>query len=352
METKYLKQWENELNVCIRCAYCSEGCPMFEHLGWEADSPRGKTVLAYGLLSGELEPSQYIADKIFQCTYCKDCTERCAANVSVPDILTAVRSDLMNAGYKYDAHVVLLDKIKRTGNIFGKDLAPPSIEQGETPVLLGCRFLERTEDAAHYLEILTKLGIKPKVFDETCCGMPFAVLGYKDDFKKQQDEFRKRVPAKEIICLCTTCVFFIRKAYPDLKAIYVIDEVVKRLPKSNHKKLGIKVTYHDPCNVSRGMGMVDEPRKILDEIGAELVEMPTAGKQAECCGGGGGLLVTDSPLSQRLAKKRIGQARDLGVDTLVTLCPTCELNLKNVASMNNGGLQVQNVLDLVWQALK
>ncbi len=351
MDTKYLKKWENELNVCIRCAYCFEGCPMFKQLNWEADSPRGKTVLAYGLLTGELEPSQYIADKIFQCTYCKDCIERCAANVSVPDILTAARSDLVDAGYKYDAHLDLLDKIKRTGNIFGKKLIPPPTEEGEIPVLLGCRFLERSEDAKRYLEILTKLGIKPKVFDETCCGMPFAVLGYKDDFKNQQDEFRKRLPSKEIICLCTTCVFFIRKAYPDLKAIYVIDEVVKRLPEANHKKLGIKATYHDPCNVARGMNMVNEPREILKRIGVEIIELPTSGKQAECCGGGGGVLVTDKKLAEKLAKKRVDQALEIGVNNIVTLCPTCEFNLINVAKTNNGNLKVHNVLDLVWQAL-
>ena len=186
LKPKYLGEWEQEMDICIRCAYCFEGCPVFKDLGWEADGSRGKIILSYGLLTGKLEPSQYIADKIFQCTYCKDCIERCSANVSVPDILTATRADLVNAGFEYEAHKNLLNKIKQTGNIFGKKIECP-IQKGEIPVLLGCRFLERTDDAKKYLEILKKLGVQPKVVDETCCGMPFAVLGYKEDLAAHMD---------------------------------------------------------------------------------------------------------------------------------------------------------------------
>lgn len=98
--------------------------------------------------------------------------------------------------------------------------------------------------------------------------------------------------------------------------------------------------------------MVDEPRWLLEEIGAELIEMPTYGKEAVCCGGGGGVLVTDKKLSEKMAENRVHQALDTGADYLVTLCPTCELNLKKAAENCNGGFQVMNVLDLVWEAIQ
>ena len=37
MEIKNLKNWENDMNRCIRCAYCFEGCPVFKDLRWEPD---------------------------------------------------------------------------------------------------------------------------------------------------------------------------------------------------------------------------------------------------------------------------------------------------------------------------
>jgi glycolate oxidase len=350
MKTDYLKDWEQDMNRCIRCAYCFEGCPVFKDLRWESDGARGKIVISFGLLTKQIEPSKYIVDKIYQCTYCKDCIERCSADVSVPDILTAARADLVKAGFGYEQHKELLNKIKKTGNIFGKEIESP-IQDGKTPVLLGCRFLERTDDSIKYLEILKKLGINPKIVEETCCGMPFAVLGYKDQLSSHKNEFSKTFPYKNFICLCTTCAFFIKKAYPNLNPKYIIETIVENLPKYNPKNLGLKVTYHDPCNVARGMGMVDEPREILKQIGVEIIEMETSGKEAECCGGGGGLLVTDKPLAERMAKKRVNQALETGVDTLVTLCPTCEFNIRNVANKNGGKLKVKNVLDLVWDAI-
>ena len=354
METNYLKQWENELNICIRCGYCFEGCPVFKELGWEIDGARGKLIVAYGLLTGELEPSEYIAEKLFQCTFCRDCVERCSADISVPDIMGAVRADLFEAGYSYDSSKELTKKIENSGNIFGKELKPP-VFKGDKAVLLGCRLVERKKDSEKYLTILEKLGVKTKTFDETCCGMPFAVLGDKKGFNTQQDKFRDTIPDKkeEVICVCTTCVFFIRAKYPDLKAKYIIDEIMERLPdyKGKLKKLNIKVTYHDPCNVARGMGMVDEPRDILKKICSELVEMPTYGKQAECCGGGGGVLVTDKELSLKLAEKRVEQAIETGADVLTTLCPTCELNLKNASEKYNGKIKVNNLLDLLYESM-
>ncbi len=350
METKYLEQWENEMNICIRCAYCYEGCPVYKELGWESDGARGKVMLAHALLSGKLEPSDYIMDKLYQCTYCRDCVERCSSNVSIPDIITAARADIYEAGFGYDSHRELLDKINATGNIYGQSLQAPQ-RNGTTPVLLGCRFLERTEDAEKYLAVLEKLGVKPRVVDEVCCGMPFGVLGYKDELADHKEKFKNTFPNEEFICLCTTCAFFIEKSYPELKPKYVIKEIAERLPQFNGEKLGIKAAYHDPCNLARGMNMVDEPRDILKQIGVELVEFPASGKQAECCGGGGGVLVTSKELSEKMAEKRVKQALDLNVDTLVTLCPTCELNLSNMARRNGNSLPVRNVLDLIYDAV-
>ena len=97
--------------------------------------------------------------------------------------------------------------------------------------------------------------------------------------------------------------------------------------------------------------MVDEPRDFLKKICSELVEMSTFGKQAECCGGGGGVLVTDKELSLKLAEKRVEQAIETGAEVLTTLCPTCELNLKDAAEKHNGKIKVVNLLDLLYDSM-
>lgn len=101
-EFKRLKKWEKELNKCIRCGYCYELCPLFKLFRWESDTPRGKLILLYGLITGEIEPSQNIAEKIFQCFYCQNCSDNCSAGVPVTDIFTDARADLIDAGFDAD----------------------------------------------------------------------------------------------------------------------------------------------------------------------------------------------------------------------------------------------------------
>ena len=53
----------------------------------------------------------------------------------------------------------------------------------------------------------------------------------------------------------------------------------------------LKVTFHDSCNTSRGMGIFDEPRYIIKNVCNHFYEMPanTIREQTFCCGSGSGL---------------------------------------------------------------
>ena len=92
-EFRRLKRWENSLNGCIRCGYCYEHCPIYKSTRWEVDSPRGKLTLLFGLLSGEIEPSDYISEKMFQCFSCKQCEQACSSGVPATQIFADVTDD-------------------------------------------------------------------------------------------------------------------------------------------------------------------------------------------------------------------------------------------------------------------
>lgn len=104
-----LKNWENELNICIRCGYCYENCHLVKLSNWESNSPRGKLSLLYGLLSGRLKPSDYITEKLFECFYCKNCSKNCSAKVSVTDIFSDARADLAEQGFAGEGVTAAID---------------------------------------------------------------------------------------------------------------------------------------------------------------------------------------------------------------------------------------------------
>ena len=95
---KNLEKWQSTLAACIRCGYCYEHCPMFKSSGWESDAPRAKIITAFGMLSGEIDPTEAASDKLFSCFFCKRCEAACSSGVKLTDIFTDARKDLVEMG--------------------------------------------------------------------------------------------------------------------------------------------------------------------------------------------------------------------------------------------------------------
>ncbi|MDY0001385.1 MAG: hydrogenase iron-sulfur subunit [Polyangia bacterium] len=94
-----LARHEDRLDHCISCGYCYEHCPIYKETRWETDAPRAKLALCYGLITGALEPSEYIAGKLHECFHCKRCEASCSAGVNLTEIFAAARADLRDLGY-------------------------------------------------------------------------------------------------------------------------------------------------------------------------------------------------------------------------------------------------------------
>jgi glycolate oxidase len=350
----HLVKWENEMMTCTMCGYCKNVCPTFTDLLWDPPSSRGRLVLSYGMLEKELEVDDSVVKALYQCTLCRDCNRRCPSKVKVPDIIRAARADLVEAGFAYDSHKTFIDNIKKTGNIFADTEVIVPIQEGETPVFIGCQFLARPNQTKMYLKLFQKLGIEPKVVKEVCCGYPMEALGFVKEFEEHKKKFKQLFPFDTAITLCPTCTVYLNEAYK-IKAKHAMQVIAEKLPSATFKKLSGKVTYHDPCDLSRGAKITKEPREIIKQLGLELVEMKFKNDTSRCCGGGGGVLVSDNELSDRIAAARIKQAAKTKVDTLVTACATCEQVLKNAATAaggNGGGkINVMGLQQLVWKAL-
>ena len=99
MNLKKLEKWKTALNKCIRCGYCFEHCQIYKSTRWESDSPRGKLILLYGLLSGQVAPSAYVGSKLFECFHCNRCQKACSSGVPIQDVYNDARALLKEAGY-------------------------------------------------------------------------------------------------------------------------------------------------------------------------------------------------------------------------------------------------------------
>jgi Fe-S oxidoreductase len=118
------------------------------------------------------------------------------------------------------------------------------------------------------------------------------------------------------------------------------------------------VTFHDSCNPSRAMGLLEEPRYILRQVCRQFHEMPenTIREQTFCCGSGAGL-GTDENLEMRLRgglprANAVKYVRDtFGVNLLTCICAIDKATLPPLLEYWVPGVEVAGVHELVGNAL-
>lgn len=118
------------------------------------------------------------------------------------------------------------------------------------------------------------------------------------------------------------------------------------------------LTYHDSCNPSRGMGMFDEPRYVIQSVANNFYEMPpnTIREQTFCCGSGSGLnagenmeLRLTGGLPRSNAVKHVHEK--YGVNMLATICAIDRAALPTLMDYWVPGVGVTGVTEMVANAL-
>jgi Fe-S oxidoreductase len=123
------------------------------------------------------------------------------------------------------------------------------------------------------------------------------------------------------------------------------------------KGLGYRVTYHDPCTLGRYNGVYDEPRRVIEALGCELVEMPRNRDNSFCCGAGGGRIwmkELKADEAQRPSESRIDEAVGLAaIDYFVVACPKDVTMYEDAikTSGHQGEIELRELSELALEAL-
>jgi dimethylglycine catabolism B len=217
------------------------------------------------------------------------------------------------------------------------------------------------------ISILRKIGINPGYLaeEEPCCGGILHYIGMKEEFAKRSEYVYSQLKSKgvkNIIGIVPSCTYTLRKLMTentsgyDFKVKHFCEVVAENLSSLRLRfPKQVKVTYHDPCQLVRYMGLVEEPRKILKAIqGIELVEPKfTSGEWSTCCGGGGGFEAVFPELSEILAVNRAKELADTGADIIVTHCPGCIMQLENgLKALKAEKLEVLDLAQIVAMSME
>ena len=181
--------------------------------------------------------------------------------------------------------------------------------------------------------LFNRLGLSVRVpVDQTCCGQPAFNAGYRKVARAAAKRFIKIFEdAEAVVCPSGSCVSMVKHHYPELfeSDVTWFDRAVSigqrtfELSQYLVDGLGIddvgasydgKVTYHDSCHLLRGLGVAEQPRRLIRNIQrAELVEMKDADK---CCGFGGTFAVKYPDISVAMVDEKISNIIASGANTV------------------------------------
>jgi Fe-S oxidoreductase len=118
------------------------------------------------------------------------------------------------------------------------------------------------------------------------------------------------------------------------------------------------ITFHDSCNPSRGMGLLEEPRYVIKNVAPQFYDMPanTIRENTFCCGSGSGLNAGEDMelrmcggLPRANAVKYMNQ--NFGVNMLACVCAIDRAALPDLMNYWDTGCEVTGVHELVGNAL-
>jgi iron-sulfur cluster protein len=202
--------------------------------------------------------------------------------------------------------------------------------------------------------------------EQSCCGLPLQMMGEK---KAAIDIARQNVEAMAgncdyIITLCASCASHLKHNYPfllgedDAETKKLTDKIITfsefmvdvlKVDAAGFTQTQQRVTLHAPCHLCRGMGVVEQPRKLLTLAGYEYAQ---AEQEQVCCGFGGTYSAKFPAVSEQILKNKLTDASRTQAEILATECPGCVMQLRGGAKQHKAGFEVRHMAEVLADHLK
>lgn len=122
--------------------------------------------------------------------------------------------------------------------------------------------------------------------------------------------------------------------------------------KEKYKKT---VTLHDPCNVSRGRGLHDKARYVINELCENFIEMHPNREHNYCCNAGGGVINCGPPFKNkrvRSNKIKAKQIADTGAEILITPCHNCHSGMEDIIDYYNVNMHTKFICEIMYEVME
>jgi len=340
-------------DACTLCNRCQERCPAYNTGKPLSPKKVVNQITDTAFSTPDANLVELIGkDVLWSCTTCRACEEICPASIEhVKKIVDLRRSlVLMEGEFPGDEVMTAMEQTEVNGNPLGmgyagrgdwaKDLDVAMLEtNADVDVLyfVGCyaSFDKRNIAVAKsFIALCRAAGVKVGILgkEEKCCGEPMRKMGNEylyQSLAKENIEMIKGYGVKKIVTACPHCFNTLNKDYRDLGFDIPVEHstvFLAGLLESGKLRLKAEMldcTYHDSCYLGRHNSIYDAPRTLLQAAGATLKEMENSKNEGFCCSAGGGRIMAEEKIGERINIHRVKMAAATGAGTLVSNCPFC-----------------------------
>ena len=313
---------------CPSCGVCIDACPMGVV---KANSKDATVYLNRQIKRNNERRIEEISDK---CLLCGKCTAVCPVGVEGDRIRIAQRSIRpYNLAPDY-SNIDENSAILAVNNFVSTNNNIVSIANNERVLYFAGCMTALTPGIRKSMEsVLRKADVNYRMMDKDggiCCGRPMLMAGRKDPAKemiRKNTNIIKSSGATTLLLSCPICLKVFKEEY-ELDGIEIIHhtEFMDRLIAEGRlhvESSEVRYAYHDPCELGRGCGVYEQPRRVVAAAG-QLVEGAKTGKESICCGGSLGSLSLGFEQRKLMTENAINNLTAENPDAIVTACPLCK----------------------------
>jgi len=378
------------LDACTKCGKCHEACPARASgmplsprdliLDLREASAAGVTERLQGSVVGE--------DTLWSCMQCNACVDICPVGIEHVPVINLLRRGLVEEAEMPSQLQSTLETIHQSGNSFGeprrkrarwaKDagIALPDAQKEPVDILWYVGDYASFDPRNHrsnvaLAELLEHAGVNVGILHERerTAGNDVRRVGEEGLFQtlaQQNIELLDGCEFERILTSDPHTFNTLRNEYPALGAGWTAPQVVHHTQflcelldagtLTVERPLQARGTFHDPCTLGRLNGVFDQPRRLIEACGVEIVEMPRNRENSFCCGAGGGRIWmpdTAEKGSRRPSEQRIDEAVALGgIDLFIVACPKDVVMYDDAikTSGHEGSIELREVTGLVHEA--
>jgi Fe-S oxidoreductase len=377
---------------CVRCGLCAEACLFYTETGNPAYTPIHKLepmrrtwqqeYTFWGKLASSLGISKPVSDAELtewetlvydSCTMCGRCSMVCPVGNDLTYMIRKMREGMAVAGHAPEGLIGATRRAVTIGSPMGVKLpalqaqikhveqetgltVPVDVTGADYMLLLSSmEIMNFPEFIGAVTKIFNKAGvswtISSEAFEATNSGIQIGVSEIAAELVQRIVDAVDKLKVKNVISPeCGHAYMAIRWEGPNLvgkpfnfKVVHILellDDLRKQGRLKTSGKESQRLSYHDPCQISRRGGVVEQPRNLISMFADDFVEMPESGTMNWCCGAGGGVSSNERANELRLKVFRRKQAQ-LNVarpDALVSACSNCRIHLEE--GMEEYGMEI------------